>query len=208
MKNLFIGVDPGKEGAIAVIDGLIKPGSDNAAVLEVRMIPMIVGEKKKGKKAPRPEYDIEQIAAWFKGYRGTCSGVTVERSQPLSMLPNKTAGADTFKPGSIAQFNRGVQRGFAWLLTALDIPFQLVPPRTWQKTMLQGEEDSDTKKRAINAALRLFPGVDLRRTPRCTTPHDGIAEALLLAEYGRLSMNELIREAFYRTVRDWEEDTK
>jgi hypothetical protein len=32
---------------------------------------------------------------------------------------------------------------------------------------------------------RLFPGVSLRATPRCTTDHDGMAEALLIAEYAR-----------------------
>lgn len=188
-SKLFIGVDPGKEGAIAVIEPNIAVTGSN--IIEVRPIPMLLVEKRKGAKA-RPEYDIPKIAAWFRAYRGLCRLVTVERAQPLPMMPGKkNAAADTFKPGSIAQFNRGVQRaGFEWLLTALDVPFDLVPPRTWQKVMHATdtaalELETDTKKRSINAALRLFPGVDLRRTPRCTTPSDGIAEALLLAEYGR-----------------------
>ena len=36
---------------------------------------------------------------------------------------------------------------------------------------------------------RLFPGVNLKATERCRKDHDGIAEALLIAEYGRRHYN-------------------
>ncbi len=198
-SELFIGVDPGKAGALAVLES-DEPYSgrpDEVTILEVRPIPMIPTAKlpKGAKRKPgeREQYDIVAIAEWFKRYRPpTCRLVTIERSQPLPTLrmKSKQAGSvDTPMGGSLANFNRGVQRGFEWLLTALEIPFQLVPPRTWQKIMHTGEEGDlralEMKQRSINAALRLFPGVDLRRTPRCSTAHDGKAEALLLAEYGR-----------------------
>jgi len=43
----------------------------------------------------------------------------------------------------------------------------------------------DTKAMALLAAKRLFPSVDLTATERSKKPHDGIVDALLLAEYGR-----------------------
>ena len=176
-NEIVIGIDPGKKGAIAAL-GLTK------GVLEVRPMPMIAGGKN------RPEYDIRSITEYLKGYRTDCCLVTVERSQPLSMIRNpRRPDAEAFKPGSIAQFNRGVQRGFEWLLTALEMPFQLVAPRSWMKVMHAGAPGADTKQRSIIAAQRLFPHVDLRRSPRCRKDDDGIAEALLLAEFGRRTRN-------------------
>ncbi len=175
---LFIGIDPGKKGALAVL-GL----ASLTEVVEVRPMPMIAGGKKS-----RPEYDIRSIAEWLMSYRPDCRLVTVERSQPLSMIPGPP-GSKAFKPGSIAQYNRGVQRGFEWLLTALEMPFQLVAPRSWMKVMHAGAPGVDTKQRSIITAQRLFPHVDLRRSPRCRKDDDGIAEALLLAEFGRRTRN-------------------
>ena len=77
---------------------------------------------------------------------------------------------------------------FGWLQGVLDvmkIPYELVRPQKWKK-MFSCTSDKNT---SIAVAQRLFPGVDLRRTPRCHKPHDGKAEALLLAEYGRRIRN-------------------
>jgi len=82
-----------------------------------------------------------------------------------------------------------VQSGFAWLLEALEIPYQLVSARTWQKSMLAGTSGADTKQRSILAAGRLFPGVNLKRSARARKADDGIADALLLAEYARRTKN-------------------
>ena len=56
-----------------------------------------------------------------------------------------------------------------------------VRPAKWKKEF-SGTSDKNT---SIEVAKRLFPGVDLRRTERCTKDHDGKAEALLLAEISR-----------------------
>lgn len=66
-------------------------------------------------------------------------------------------------------------------LMVAEIPFQLIPPRTWKKEF---QLDSD-KQRSIDVCKRLFPGVDLRRTPKCRKEHDGMAEALLMALYAK-----------------------
>jgi len=65
-----------------------------------------------------------------------------------------------------------------WMLTALEIPYQLVAPQTWQRAMHAGTPGSDTKQRSILAAQRLFPSVDLRRNRKGRRPDDGLADAL------------------------------
>ncbi len=39
------------------------------------------------------------------------------------------------------------------------------------------------KNRSVNACAVLFPGVDMRRTERCTTPHLGKIDAVLIAHW-------------------------
>lgn len=81
--------------------------------------------------------------------------------------------------------NHGLLRG---MLAALSIPYQIVSPKEWQKVMLAGENckgRDEIKAASIRVAKRLFPHQSLLRTEKCTKPHDGMAEALLMAEYGR-----------------------
>ena len=67
------------------------------------------------------------------------------------------------------------------ILTALDCKIVEVAPATWKKGM---NVNSD-KNTSILKAERLFPEVSLYPSERCKKPSDGLAEALLLAEYGR-----------------------
>jgi len=160
--KLYYGVDPGHDGAIAIVD-------QNGKVVDLRPMPLITGKD-------RDEFDLPAICDALIGlHPDKTRFVTVERSQPLP----KGMG------GGIANFARGVARGFAWMLTALRIPYQLVSPQTWQREMHTGTMGEDTKQKSIVAAQRLFPGVSLIRTARSKKAHDGFADALLLAEFGR-----------------------
>lgn len=180
---IHIGIDPGKEGAIAVLN------SDGACI-EVIPTP-IIAPTGKGSKKGRPEYDLtaarDVLIRWRRAasLAGVGLFVTVEKLQPMPMQ----------KGGTIANFNRGVSLGWAWMLTALGVPCQLVVPRKWQKAMHAGTSGDDTKQKSIAAAKRLFPNVDLKRTARSRTDHDGIAEALLLARYGFLTQRSTLPKA-------------
>lgn len=182
-----IGVDPGKEGALCLLDG---------AHVELVPMPLVKATVVAGKKRGRDEYDLSEICQLLERWREQhMCFVTVEKSQPLPALLRKRKRSQEDEPeksaagGSIANFNRGEMRGWAWMLTAIRLPFQLVAPRTWQKVMHAGTPQAETKRRSILAAQRLFPAVDLRRTERSRKPHDGIADALLLAEFGRRTQN-------------------
>lgn len=74
--------------------------------------------------------------------------------------------------------------GFGWLqgvLCAYKIPFELVKPQKWKKEF----SITSDKNSSIQVCKRLFPQVPLRRMEKCRTDDDGIAEALLMAEYAR-----------------------
>jgi hypothetical protein len=157
--TLYVGIDPGKKGAIAAID-------EQGAVVGLAPMPLIAGG--------RGEFDLVGIREALVG-NGSPRFVTVERLQPLPASMG----------GSAANFARGLSRGFEWMLVALGVPHQLVAPQTWQKSMHAGTSGKDTKQRSIVAAQRLFPRIRLQRSGRSRRNDDGLAEALLLAEYGR-----------------------
>jgi crossover junction endodeoxyribonuclease RuvC len=159
---IVAGVDPGKLGAIAVLDA-------DGGVLELAAIPVIKSS------TGRAHYDLASIRDMLLALHDRHVFVTVERLQPMPAA----------KGGTIANYNRGESQGWNWMLEALKIPYHLVSPQTWQRVMHAGTPGTDPKQRSILAAQRLFPGVSLRRTPKCRVPSDGYAEALLLAEYGR-----------------------
>jgi hypothetical protein len=76
------------------------------------------------------------------------------------------------------------------MLVSYEIPYTKVKPKEWQKEMWQGiplqkkpNGRTDTKAMSLLAAKRLFPNEDLTATERSVKPHDGKADALLLAEY-------------------------
>lgn len=91
------------------------------------------------------------------------------------------------KQGVASAFNYGRHFGhLEGLVTMLKLPYTLVPPSVWTKELHQGiEKELPSKQKSLMAVNRLFPKLDLRANERCKIPHDGIVDALLIAEYGR-----------------------
>ena len=84
--------------------------------------------------------------------------------------------------GVVSMFNFGQNFGFIQgVLKAYRIPFELVPPQKWKKEF----SVTSDKNTSIEVCKRLFSNVNLKATPRCKKDHDGMAEALLMAEYAR-----------------------
>lgn len=89
------------------------------------------------------------------------------------------------------------------LLIANKIPYHLIQPKTWQKEIwdnkdmvityksvtIKGKETTkkevNTKQTSLNAAKRIFPSIDLRKTERCKNPDDNKVDSLLISEYAR-----------------------
>lgn len=67
------------------------------------------------------------------------------------------------------------------ILEAMGFEYNLVKPQTW-KSHVGVTAD---KKTSIAKAQKLFPDTSLLPTKRCRVPADGLAEALLIAYYGK-----------------------
>ena len=102
----------------------------------------------------------------------------------------------TFSFGEI----NGLLKG---LLITADIPYQLIQPKQWQKEIWinqdmvvdykkvtvkgieQTRKEINTKQTSFNAAKRLFPDIDLRKSERCKNWDDNKVDSLLICEYAR-----------------------
>ena len=88
--------------------------------------------------------------------------------------------------GVTSMFSFGQSYGFILgVLAALGIGVQLVPPGTWKKEFSLIGKD---KAASVEVCKRLFPGVNLLPSEKCRKDSDGMAEALLMAEYARRKM--------------------
>ena len=147
---LFIGIDPGQSGALAVI------GDD--------FVETVIPFSESAYRKTLLDLDAKRVMSDVKLF------AVVEHVGPMP----KQGVSSTFKFG----MNFGWIQG---LLCAIGVPFELVRPQKWKK-MFSCTSDKNT---SIDVAQRMFPSVPLFATPRCRKPHDGMAEALLMAEYAR-----------------------
>ena len=86
------------------------------------------------------------------------------------------------KQGVTSTFNFGMGFGrILGILEAFDRKYTLVKPQVWKRAMGVTAD----KQTSIRRSQELFPQVSLLPTSRCWVPNDGLAEALLIAEYGR-----------------------
>lgn len=139
---LYMGIDPGQNGGIAVIT-------------------------ETGGIAKLYPFSEEFLISISQSFSGKC---VLEK---VNAMPHQ---------GVVSMFNFGQNYGFIQgVLKAYKIPFELVPPQKWKKEF----SVTSDKNTSIEVAKRLFPQVNLKATARCKKDHDGMAEAMLLAEYCR-----------------------
>lgn len=144
----FIGVDPGKSGALSII-------------------------REDGKVDIYP-FDREV-------YRNVLSDYAKVGNMYTAKCCVEHVGAAP-KQGVVSMFSFGENFGFIQgLLTAFQIPYELVRPAKWKKAFSVTKD----KNTSIEVCKRLFPDADLKRTERCKKDDNNYAEATLLAEYCR-----------------------
>lgn len=99
--------------------------------------------------------------------------------EKLGVRPKQSA-----QSGATSGTNYGVLLG---VVQALGYPLRIIRPQEWKGVVLKGtKKDKDA---AINHVRRAYPALDL--TPgRKRVPHDGMADAVCIAEYGRQLMNK------------------
>jgi Holliday junction resolvasome RuvABC endonuclease subunit len=159
--NAFLGIDPGKEGAIALL-------SADRTVLGTRKLD--VAKSTKHKK----EYDLARLVKVFDSIH-TQYPNTLVCLEHLHAIPGL---------GALAGFMRGYSMGIIEMaLTQLNWGYMRVTPSVWKPVMV-GITGGD-KDAAVLAAARLFPDDIWRFEKKRSGYDDNVAEAMLLAEYGR-----------------------
>jgi len=91
------------------------------------------------------------------------------------------------KQGVVSSFKFG--DGFGSLKTAcvfLDLPFILVTPQRWKKVVLAGYDWKGNKDASIVWVKQRYPNLSLRPTERSRVDSHGLADAVCLAEYGKI----------------------
>ena len=117
-----------------------------------------------------PEDFLEVISLFERKLQEDMLLVLVEKQQAFP------------KQGVVSTFKLGIQYGMILgILKALKIPYEEISAKKWQKVMLgnYGKKiRKEIKQLSLEKAKSLFPYLDIGR-------HDGKADALLIAEYGR-----------------------
>jgi crossover junction endodeoxyribonuclease RuvC len=159
-KTAILGIDPGLDGGIAWIF------QDH---VEVRIAPTLPASKS-GKR----RFDVTAMVELLKAHPVDLAIIEAVSAAPMAGRVQGTT--------SMFGFGRGVGL-WEGALAALSIRHLSVTPQVWKKMILAGT--AKDKPAAIAFARGFFLGVSLLPTPRCRVPHDGLSDALCLAEYGR-----------------------
>jgi hypothetical protein len=175
MRKISIGVDIGSNGGYAIIvNGILSYG----------IIPYI----------SKGELDMSALKEIIHNvYKNSFVDIHVVIEDLHSV----------FGSSAKSNFAFGINNGLViGMLQTLELPYIKVAPKTWQKEMWQGirpikintgkkKKDGtpkykiDTKATSLIAANRLFPKESFLATERSKKSHDGIVDAVLLAEYCR-----------------------
>lgn len=153
---MIIGIDPGLDGAVAVLTG---------ADLVLFDTPTL---NVKGASGNRREYHLNAMAGFLRMYAARATAYI----ENVHAMPGQ---------GVRSMFTMGLGLG-AWMgiLAGLEIPVTRVTPQRWKGVMLDGMgKDKDAGRLR---AMQLRPN-DASRFER--KKDDGRADAYLIAEYGR-----------------------
>jgi hypothetical protein len=166
MNRIFVGIDNGVTGAVAAL-------AEDGRVVYLGPLPVV----KIGSETVLDERLFRaQLAVLRKDYADSTMHVLVEPAQ-------------TFTPGSKAL--RSTWACWGAIRTVLNLEgyaWEPVNPQKWQRAMFSDHVravDQTAKNASIVVSQRLFPATKLLRTEKSRTPDSGLADALLIAEYGR-----------------------
>lgn len=158
----YIGIDIGKKGAISIME-------DDKEIINYKM-PLI------------------GTALHYKGFYEI-----MEEHKDAKIVVYEKLGV-IFGTSKKTAFSMGEQIGaIEMACIALKTPYIMVPAKEWQKEMFkgvseikkQGKKQRDTKAMALVAINRMFPDLKLTFGSVARVPHDGLVDAVLMAEFAR-----------------------
>lgn len=154
---MVIGIDPGLNGAVAILN-------PRGEIVHAYRMP-----KKKNKLDPKMYWDMVKGIA--NAYSPTMWVIEKVHSMPGQGVKS------TFSFG----FNFGVQCGFVQAI-APDASVTLVSPRQWTRGFFEGLDKDLGKNRSQGVFVRLWPDCEKWKI-RTGKIHEGIADAALIARW-------------------------
>lgn len=166
MSKSYMGIDPGAKGFIAIqADGEFE-------------------------HYPLAGLDLYEMADLFTGIKARHPNIVCVIEDVRAI--HGSASTATFSFG----MNKGALLAF---LCAYRIPYEQVLPQVWQRAMwtnsdtvtkkagaAEGKRKAiDTKATSTNAAKRIFPWLDYRKSDKSRVIDDNKVDATLLSEYAR-----------------------
>lgn len=181
-RRLWVGLDPGADGAVAVLDGPARLVIDAVQARHWRAAPVARGAS-----------EAERMRAALEATR--LAGQMVERWRVTSddvvrlivEAPQTRAG----QAGGVVQAWRASAQATGLLLALSSLTsaeVEVVEAATWTRAMdLHGQRATPVERKAARVArvMALCPGAErLLVQPGSKVAHDGTADAVLLALYG------------------------
>jgi len=171
-ERFYIGVDPGKDGGIV--------GINDAGDIMFKTVMPTIGASR--------EYDKQEIKRFFSYFPKAQTHIGIEK-------PGIIFGIGKSSMASLSHCV-GLLEG---IVTGLGIAHTMVAPKEWQKDMWTNvkkvvkekttngktRKTTDTKATSELAAINLYPEEDFRKSERAKNRHDGIVDAVLVANYCR-----------------------
>lgn len=161
MSAIYIGIDNGISGGITAI------GPCGSWIGATRMLV----RKHRGKS----EIDIRAIHLWL-------TQITDGNLSRADYIVEEPSGSKSAQAGISMAGSFHCLRGF---FETKMLNWERIRPTEWQKVILGKRAPGETKERALQVARQLWPNETFHATPRSKTPHDGIIDAALLAEFLR-----------------------
>lgn len=178
--KMYLGIDPGKDGAIARMD------CEGSRVDLVKFYDTPVMKAGTGGKREYDEAAMAEIIADLV-YSARADGlevfITIEKQFVMPLKGRERCPKCKLQPqpGAVGTFQKGYGYGiWVGVIAATQAPFMTVAPVTWKNRLLKDAPKEKDASRMI--ATRLFP-LAASGLKRKMDHHR--AEALLLAEYGR-----------------------
>lgn len=177
----YIGIDPGKDGAITI------QILDEKKQWDIRSfkIPLLADK----------DYDVKGLISILQGTQSLCA--TYNKSMLVALEDVHSLHNTSAKSNFSFGYGVGLLRG---CVVGLNLPFVLINAKKWQKLCFEGVPIidkigpiargrglTDTKKMALISAQRLYPSLCLNFGGRASTPHKGLIDSLMISHYIKMT---------------------
>lgn len=172
---MIVGIDGGKSGGIAAL-------SEAGSIYHSRT--PLDGKEESVEQMAQLLREFQKLAGGHVSAMFRKLGITTFPEQPITIAIEAVARGSGVSSRTSAEVQGRVFGEWVGICTTLAIPFRIVRPQEWSPKMLGRKKRTYAERKAAARLLagQLFPeAADLMRVKA----NDGIADALLIAEYVR-----------------------